>query len=140
MTREDTIKVLAILKAAYPASYRNMTRDEANGVVMIWATQFANISVEAVMIAVQQHISSNTFPPSVSEIKSKLRSMYWQANMMIEQHKNGVAPLDEEKLKTVKAIEQSCDSLRIKTETTLEELIGGVQKYITDGKAGGAVK
>lgn len=42
MTREDTIKVLAILKAAYPASYRNMSRDEANGTVMIWATQFAN--------------------------------------------------------------------------------------------------
>lgn len=30
----------------YPASYRNMSRDEANGTVMIWATQFANDPVQ----------------------------------------------------------------------------------------------
>ena len=45
MTREETIKVLAILKAAYPNAYKGMTREEAQGTVSVWAMQFASNEV-----------------------------------------------------------------------------------------------
>lgn len=134
MTREDTIKVLAILKAAYPASYRNMSRDEANGTVMIWATQFASDPLDVVLIAVQKLIATNAFPPTISEVKSKLRALYWEAEGELMINSNG---LDSGKVQSIKAISDACSRYnnRGSNEPTLSELIGGIKKYITDGKA-----
>ena len=36
MTRDETTKVLALLKAAYPNSYKGMTKEEAMGTISIW--------------------------------------------------------------------------------------------------------
>ena len=79
MTREETIKILAILKAAYPNSYKNMTKDEANGTVTIWAMQFANIPADVVMIAINKLISTSPFPPAICEVKEKIKGMYWES-------------------------------------------------------------
>lgn len=78
MTREETIKVLAILKAAYPNSYKGMTREEAQGTVSVWAMQFAAFPVEVVLLAINKIIASSTFPPTISEVKDKMRGMYWE--------------------------------------------------------------
>lgn len=78
MTREETIKVLAILKAAYPNSYKGMTREEAQGTVSVWAMQFAAFPVDVVLLAINKIIASSTFPPSISEVKEKMRGMYWE--------------------------------------------------------------
>lgn len=136
MTREETIKVLAILKAAYPASYRNMSRDEANGTVMIWATQFAADPVNVVMMAVQKLISTNTFPPTISEVKSKLRGVYWEAEEKLLLHDNGNVQIDDGTYQSYKAIRDACCKYnnRGSNEPTLAELMSGVQNYLTDGK------
>ena len=78
MTREETIKVLAILKAAYPNAYKGMTREEAQGTVTVWSMQFAVFPVEVVLLAVNKIIASSTFAPSISEVKEKMRGMYWE--------------------------------------------------------------
>lgn len=79
MTREETVQILSLLKAAYPASYKGMTRDEANGVISVWATQFARTPADVILIAVNKLIAKNRFPPSVSEVKEKLNDMYDEA-------------------------------------------------------------
>ena len=79
MTKEETLRVLAILKAAYPNSYSGMSKREAAGTVTVWAVQFANISVDVVLMAVQKLISTNKFPPTISEVKNKLSSIAWEA-------------------------------------------------------------
>lgn len=79
MTREETTKILAILKAAYPNSYKNMSQQEALGTVAVWHMQFADMPPDIVMMAVQKCISSSTFPPSVSEVKKKIGSLCWEA-------------------------------------------------------------
>ena len=79
MTREETTKILAILKAAYPNSYRNMSQQEALGTVAVWHMQFADMPPDIVMMAVQKCISSSTFPPSVSEVKKKIGALCWEA-------------------------------------------------------------
>lgn len=135
MTRQETIKVLAVLKAAYPASYRNMTKDEANGVVTVWAAQFADMPVQAVMIAVQKLISSCTFPPTINEVKSKLRGVYWEAWQELNADKLGYGEMSERQRKDTRAIMQACERYNraASNEPTLAELIGGVQNYITSG-------
>lgn len=83
MTREETLQVLAILKAAYPASYNGMTKREAEGTVTVWNLQFSSVPVGIVMMAVQKLISTNKFPPAISEVKAKISSLHWEAYEMI---------------------------------------------------------
>lgn len=79
MTRKEAAEILAILKAAYPGSYNNMTKQEAMGTVSVWALQFSDISPDIVLMAVQKLISTSKFPPSIAEVKAKLESVHWEA-------------------------------------------------------------
>lgn len=79
MTKKEAVQILAILKAAYPASYNNMTKEEASGTVSVWAIQFATMPVDIVMMAVQKLISTNKFPPTVAEVKEKIKTIHWEA-------------------------------------------------------------
>ncbi len=80
MTRSEATKILAVLAAAYPnASIKNATPGEAEGIVTVWAIQFANIPADIVFMAINKHISTEKFFPSISEIKSKLSDLYWDA-------------------------------------------------------------
>ena len=77
MTREETIKVLAVLKAAYPNFYRGMKADELNGIVNLWASQFESDSYQTVGAAVQAHIATDTkgYPPHIGAIKEAIRKI-----------------------------------------------------------------
>ena len=94
MTRDETLKVLAILKAAYPSSYNGMTKREANGVVAVWYMQFEDIAVDIVLMAVQKCISNSKFPPAISEVKEKISSLHWEANEMIYGYGTKQLPAD----------------------------------------------
>lgn len=87
MTREEAIKILSILKAAYPNSYKGMTKDEALGTVGVWAAQFSDVPYFIVSIAVNKLIGTNTFPPAINEVKNKIRSIYFEAQSMLDEHR-----------------------------------------------------
>lgn len=134
MTREEAIKILAILKAAYPNSYRNMSKDEANGTVMVWQTQFANIPAEMVFIAVNKLISKSPFPPAISEVKDKIRGLYWEVWGILEQHRQhpSLSPKEEA---TYKRMFEICESMRneAKQEPSLLELTTGGNQILIVG-------
>ena len=88
MTKKEALQILAILKAAYPSSYNNMTKEEASGTVAIWAMQFAGMPVDIVMMAIHKLISTSKFPPSVAEVKEKIKSIHWEAYDVITMHKD----------------------------------------------------
>lgn len=79
MTKEETLELMAILKAAYPNSYNGMTKQEAIGVVTVWHLHFSSVPADIVFMALQKAISSSKFPPSINEVKGKLQSVYWEA-------------------------------------------------------------
>lgn len=86
MTKKEALQILAVLKAAYPSSYNGMTKEEASGTVSVWCMQFADMPVQIVMMAVQKLISTNKFPPSVAEVKDKIRSIHWEAYDALTDH------------------------------------------------------
>lgn len=140
MTRQEAIKILSVLKAAYPNSYKGMTKDEANGTVNVWATQFVSMPFSVVSIAVNKLISINTFPPSINEVKEKIRSMYWEAWTMLREHENAIEDgcgeeLDDRTLATVKEIIRVCEPMRTKQllEPSLTELLKGYNGYLEGG-------
>lgn len=83
MTKKEALQILAILKAAYPASYNGMTKEEATGTVAVWCMQFENMPAEIVMMAIHKLIATNKFPPSISEVKGKISSIHHEAWTML---------------------------------------------------------
>lgn len=136
MTKTETTQILAILKAAYPNSYKNLTADDATATVNVWAAQFANMPVGVVMIAVNKLISTNTFPPTIKEVKERIRGLYWEAWEMIDQHKRGFKRIDEKTLATAKEILKVVEPMRTaeRVEPSLYELLGGYAQCLTSGQ------
>lgn len=134
MTRDETIKLLAILKAAYPNSYRGMTKEEANGTVLVWSTQFAKYPANVVMIAVNKLISKSTFPPAINEVKEEIRGLYWEAWGMLNEHKT-LGNLDDKTVAQLNEIMDICEPMRTRLtiEPTLGELLGGYSGYLSGG-------
>lgn len=96
MTKKEAAQILAILKAAYPNFYKDMTAEEAQGTVSVWSMQFANTPAEILLMALNKAISVNKFPPSIAEVKEKFSSIHWEAYEMINRHYTNKNLTDEE--------------------------------------------
>lgn len=106
MTKKEAAQLLAILKAAYPYSYKGLTEQEAMGVISVWTIQFGDIPADIVHMALQKAISVSKFPPTISEVKQKIESLHWEAyeilfNPMRDESNH---PLPEGKRKALKRI------------------------------------
>lgn len=136
MTKAETAQILAILKAAYPNTFRNLSAEDASATVNVWAAQFAKMPVSVVIIAVNKLISTNVYPPTISEVKEKIRSLYWESWQMIDQHNRGFIKLDDKTLAASKEILKVVSPMRTseRIEPTIKDLLGGYAQYLTDGK------
>lgn len=79
MTQQETAQLFAIIKAAYPNNYRGMTKEEAVGTINIWHAQFAREQANLVLLAVERLIGTSAFPPSIAEVKEKIKDLYYDA-------------------------------------------------------------
>lgn len=141
MTRQEALKILSILKAAYPNSYRNMSKEEASGTANIWASQFAKYPYMIVAFAINKIISTSTFPPSIGEVKEKIRSMYYEALQELPYQHGGLyasntQEIDTERLTILKQIVEITQPLQTRQhiEPTLSEMLGQFSAYLADGK------
>lgn len=74
MTREETLAIMSVLKAAYPNFYKDMSRQEAEGIVALWTEMFRDEAAQMVALAVKAHIATDKkgFPPHIGAIKESL--------------------------------------------------------------------
>lgn len=77
MTREETIKIMAVLKAAYPNFYKGMTSAEANGIVALWNDMLNEFSYTVVSAAVKSLIAADSkgYPPVIGQVLEKCRKI-----------------------------------------------------------------
>lgn len=68
MDRAETLKILAILKQAYP----NAKETDGKATAALWADQFSKYSAMDVYNATKRHIGVSKFMPTIAEIKSLL--------------------------------------------------------------------
>lgn len=124
MNKEETTKVLAILKAAYPNNYKGMTETDARATVNVWQTEFAEIPVDVVLIAVYKAISVSEFPPTVAAIRKTFRSIYIESDILFNESK----PLtpDAEKYHRIKKILQPYFIARNCPEIALHEIMNNL--------------
>ena len=74
MNRADTLKIMAVLQAAYPQFYAKKTKEELDGIVNLWARMFEDEPYGLVEMAVYALIKTreSTFPPGIGEINAKI--------------------------------------------------------------------
>lgn len=74
MDRTDVLRVMSVLKAAYPSYYRDMGAKEANSIVALWEEMFRDDEAQVVALAVKAHIANDKkgFPPHIGAIKEAI--------------------------------------------------------------------
>lgn len=86
MTRAETIQILSVLKSAYPAFYRDITKQDAEKAIELWSVMFEEEPAGLVGAAVKAFISGDSkgFPPAIGQIKERIRQIT-QPEEMTEQ-------------------------------------------------------
>ncbi len=77
MTREEAIKILSIIKLAYPNFYKNITKQEAEDTINLYQEMFQNEETKIVVIAVKCLISTFKFPPTIADIKDQIYKLQY---------------------------------------------------------------
>ena len=80
MNRQETIKALSVLKAAYPMFYSKQTKGDLEITVNLWETIFANDDYQVVMVALKELISKHSgFPPDIAALRKQMDDMTFAA-------------------------------------------------------------
>ena len=128
MTKEESLELMAVLKAAYPNHYNGLTKQEAVGVVSVWTLHFADIPAEIVFMAMQKAISESKFPPTISEVKAKITTLHWEAYEELRQNDfmRDEAPMPEPKFRLYKWIYQETKEYKVSRMSTprIDQMIG----------------
>ena len=83
MNETGAVAVLSILKAAYPNSFKEYSRQDAQGAISIWATQLADVPDDIVLIAVRKLIATSKFIPTIAEVREKINSIKYEAEELL---------------------------------------------------------
>lgn len=75
MDRAETLKIMAVLRGAYPQFYRDIGRKEAEDTVNLWLDLFGGYAYPLVAAAVKSFIEADEkgFPPVPGQIAGKIR-------------------------------------------------------------------
>lgn len=73
MTRQETLRVMAVLRAAYPSYYSKMSREDLEAVVALWTEMLTDVTVESALLACKRIIGerTDTYPPAIGEIRTE---------------------------------------------------------------------
>ena len=75
MTRDETIKILMVIQAAYP-NYKPQDKTVA---VNVWTEMLSDIPYEKISVAVKSYIQTDTsgFAPSVGDVREKVQLIFF---------------------------------------------------------------
>ena len=74
MTKKQMAQIMAVLRAAYPAYYRNQSESDAINAVNLWYDMFKDDDSAEVGVAVKTLIATKveSYPPTIGAVKEKL--------------------------------------------------------------------
>lgn len=75
MNRDETLKVMGVLKAAYPRYYANQSKEDILSAVNLWNVMLNEYDYAIVTKAVRALIATVKFPPSVAEVIESIQKI-----------------------------------------------------------------
>lgn len=140
MTYNEALKVLAILKAAYPKYYPyTMSVDDAKVTAITWAEQFIDIPGEIVEIAVKKIISKNEDGCTPARVKKQIGSLYWEAKQLLEDDdrakRMGCGGLSDKQRMLYKAIQRASKEYKCSKaiDLPLNQIVGESKMLLIGG-------
>lgn len=134
MNKKEALQILAIMQAAYPNFYKG-TKEEAMGTVAVWCMQFHDVPAEIVLMAVHKLIGTNKFPPTVSEVKSKLVSIGYEADNILHMNRLYDTKLTPAEVKKLEWISAQTNKYQMSngSEPTLAQMLGQPSQLQLEG-------
>lgn len=77
MDIEESRRIMAVIRTAYPTYYHDMSENELIQAVKLWTEMFADDSAHDVAAAVKAYMATDTkgFPPSIGQVKAKMQTI-----------------------------------------------------------------
>ena len=79
MNREESIKLLALIKVAYPTAYKDMDKETKLATVNMWQTTFPSVPYQIMEMAFNRFRMVSKFPPTVADMAEELVNVHYQA-------------------------------------------------------------
>lgn len=73
MNMQETMAIMEVLKVSYPKFYSGMSQEDLKSAVSVWAMMFEDDDARIVTEAVKAMISTLKYPPTIADIKEKIR-------------------------------------------------------------------
>lgn len=128
MNKKEAVQILAILKASYPNFYKNLSQEDAQGIVSVWSMQFADVSAEVVFMALNKAVSVSKYPPTIAEVKEKISSVHWESYEIIKRNNQFKTLTDSEVEHYKRIYEETRGHSTKKQEPSITQIIGGGNK------------
>lgn len=74
MTRQETMMILKMLKLSYRVSFIKVSPQDMEVMLNLWTSQLKDESAEDVNRAVQEHINTSKYMPTVADIKERIKN------------------------------------------------------------------
>ena len=132
MTRDETIKILMVIQAAYP-NYKTQDKTIA---VNVWSEMLSDISYERVSTAVKAYIQSDKsgFAPGIGDIREKVQNIFAEEDelnetaawsLVLKAIRRSTYYSDEEFVKLPPVVQRAVSSPRqLREWATLEDVDG----------------
>ncbi|NLM85560.1 MAG: hypothetical protein GX171_02575 [Clostridiales bacterium] len=85
MTTAEVTKLVGLLVVAYPSYDRFKDQDHIRSTVALWSQMFADDDFRLVQLALEKHIATSKWPPSIAELR----------DIMADIQQPGLLPVDE---------------------------------------------
>jgi hypothetical protein len=79
MTKSEAAKLLALIKVAYPSTYRDMDEKTKMATVNMWQSTFANLPYAIMEIAFDHFRRVSKFAPTIADMYDELKSLHFHA-------------------------------------------------------------
>ena len=88
MTEKESMKLLALVKVAYPTAYRDMDDKSKRATVYMWESSFRDVPYPIMEQAFNHFRMTSKFPPTVAEMVEELKGIYYEALEGANIHRN----------------------------------------------------
>lgn len=79
MTKAEVNQIMGLIQANWPSAFKNLGTAQKKLVFSTWFFGLQDIPGEAAVIAVIKLAATSKWPPTLSEIRDKVRNMYYEA-------------------------------------------------------------
>ena len=79
MNKTEAAKLLALIKVAYPSTYRDMDEKTKVATVNMWQSAFPNIPLEIMLMAFDHFRRVSKFAPTVADMNDELKGLHYRA-------------------------------------------------------------